>query len=275
MSDVTTGPGDTGEVSGAAAPGRAIEIEVTIEAPVEAVWEALSTGEGLARWFAPEAKVEPGAGGTVWLSWGGGMEGTGRIEVWEPNRRIAWSEGSGEPTAVPFLVDFHLEGKGGATKLRLVHSGFSASADWDEQYDSTRAGWTYFLFNLGFHLIHHPGRKRTMISARRRTTRPVAEVWRSLLRRAGVDASGIARGQPYSFELEGAQSGHVEYVREPRNLAGTLSTLDDGLLFIEMEPGTPAWHCGVWISVYGMEESGTARLQAALDSLMDAEFGAA
>jgi uncharacterized protein YndB with AHSA1/START domain len=253
---------------------RSIEIELTIDAPVEAVWEALSTSEGMARWFAPTARVEPGEGGSVFVSWGGGIEGTGRIDVWEPNARLAWSESYGSDHPVRFLVDFELEARhGGTTKLRMVHSGFGEGADWDEQYDATKAGWTYFLFNLAWYVVRHRGKNRRMISSRRKTTRPVTEVWRSLLSRLGIGASPTQPGARYTMRLGGEQNGRIEYVREPHNFAGTITTLDDGLLFIEMEPGLPSWHCGVWISVYGLEEQRAARLQAALDEVMEAEFG--
>lgn len=256
------------------AGARSIEMEVTIDAPVEAVWEALSTGEGMARWFAPTARVNPGEGGSVFVSWGGGVEGEGRIEVWEPNRRIAWSEPLGSDQPIRFLVDFVLEAReGGTTKLRMVHSGFGEGSDWDEQYDATKAGWTYFLFNLGWYLVRHRGKIRRMISSRRRTERPVAEVWQSLLGRFGIDVSQSERRNGYTMRLGGDQHGHVEYVREPRNFAGTITSLDDGLLFIELETGAPSWHCGVWISVYGIEEQRALGLQAALDEVMEAEFG--
>jgi uncharacterized protein YndB with AHSA1/START domain len=262
--------------AGTDAGTRSIEMEITIDAPVEAVWEALSTGEGLEQWFPPTARVKPGEGGSVFLSWGAGVEGEGRIVVWEPNRRIAWREPFDADTPVRFLIDFELEAqRGGSTKLRLVHSGFGEGADWDEQYEATKAGWTYFLFNLAWYVVRHRGKLRRLISSRRSTTRPVAEVWKSLLARTGIDASKSGPGTSYTMRLDGVQNGQVEYVREPRNFAGTLTSLDDGLLFIELESGTPSWHCGVWVSVYGVKEERAAALQVALDEIMDAEFGVA
>lgn len=259
---------------GEAGRTRSIEMEITVEAPPEAVWEALSTGQGLEGWFPPEARVEPGVGGSIFLSWGGGMEGTGEITVWEPNRRIVWSEPVPPGAPAQILVDFEIQAEeGGGTRLRLVHSGFGASADWDEYYDGVKAGWTYFLFHLAWYVVRHRGRVRQMIRSRRKTTRPVAEVWRSLLGRAGVDASSAQAGSAYTLKLDGTQTGRVEFAREPKNFAGTLTSLNDGLLFIEMEGGSPEWHCGVWVSVYGQSEERVSLLQSALDALMDAEFG--
>ena len=130
---------------------RSIDMTVEIEAPGEAVWEAISNAEGLMRWFPPHAEVEPGVGGSVTISWGEGAEGTAPITVWEEGKRLQWVEGP--PGAVQPAVDFVIESTaGGKTVLRLVHSGFDAGADWDEYYDAVTAGWTYFLWNLQVYL---------------------------------------------------------------------------------------------------------------------------
>ena len=67
---------------------RKHEIEIEIAAPASEVWKALTTAEGIASWFAPGAAVEPGAGGTMTISWGEGMEFTNRIAIWEPERHL-------------------------------------------------------------------------------------------------------------------------------------------------------------------------------------------
>jgi len=67
---------------------RSQQHEIVIDAPVEAVWKAISDGEELTRWFVEEASVEPGVGGTITISWGGDEKGQGRIDAWEPNRKL-------------------------------------------------------------------------------------------------------------------------------------------------------------------------------------------
>src|SRR5215468_5163973 len=101
---------------------RQHEIEIEIAAPASEVWKTLTTAEGIASWFAPGAAVEPGAGGKMTISWGEGMEFSTRI-----------------------AIDYFIEGRGGATVLRLVHSGFDASADFDAEYESTGYGWAIFM----------------------------------------------------------------------------------------------------------------------------------
>ena len=42
---------------------RVIELTIDIDATLDEVWQALTTGEGIARWFGPYAAVTPGEGG--------------------------------------------------------------------------------------------------------------------------------------------------------------------------------------------------------------------
>ena len=123
---------------------RKHEIEIEIAAPASEVWKALTTAEGIASWFAPGAAVEPGVGGTMTISWGEGMEFTNRIAIWEPERHLQTASDRPEP-APPNVIDYFIESRGGATVLRLVHSGFGASAAFDAEYESTGYGWAIFM----------------------------------------------------------------------------------------------------------------------------------
>ena len=49
---------------------RQHELEIEMNATAERVWQALSTAEGIASWFAPVTRVEPGVGGSVFLTMG-------------------------------------------------------------------------------------------------------------------------------------------------------------------------------------------------------------
>ena len=48
---------------------RAVEREIEIDAPLAAVWKALTDADELTRWFPLNAGVTPGVGGSVWMSW--------------------------------------------------------------------------------------------------------------------------------------------------------------------------------------------------------------
>ena len=156
--------------------------EIIIDAPIEAVWKAITDGEELTRWFVESASVEPGVGGTIEISWGGPEKGRSRIEVWEPNRtlRVAlrpFDGGKALPADMgPIIDEYTIEQRDGKTVLRLVSSGIPASPDWDGFYDGTNSGWPSFFRALRHYLEHHRGKPRQVIKlvghCRDRWTRP-------------------------------------------------------------------------------------------------------
>jgi uncharacterized protein YndB with AHSA1/START domain len=188
---------------------RKHEFEVRIDASPEEVWKAISEGAGLTRWFAPDARVNPGEGGSVWLSWGPGMEGEAPIAIWEPGRRLQTREGAGEN---PKAVDYFIESRDGATVLRLVHSGFGAGANFDDEYESTHGGWLTFLAMLRFGLERQRNQPHVNTTICRFLDLPRDEAWSRLLEGVGLSA-GIEEGTAYrarvgTFDLNGTVLRH-------------------------------------------------------------------
>jgi len=255
--------------------GRTLEIEIEVDASPSEVWQALSTGEGLANWFAPFARVTSGAGGSVWISWGGDMEGEGRLHAWEVERHLGWTELHGDKR---LAVDFEIEGRGGTTRVRLVHSGFEAGADWDAWFDGTRRGWSYFLGHLKHYLERHRGTARQMISARRPAPGTRAQTWGALFGASGFDVPGAREGRSEGeAELRLGRERlplRILAAEAPFTFAAIVPSLADALLFVELEGEAPEGHCGLWLSTYGLPAERVATLQAALDRMADAALGA-
>lgn len=289
------------EPSEAASP-RSVEVSVDIQADPAAVWEAISTGRGLERWFSLEASVERGEPGSITLAWGPDVRGTARLGAWEEGRRLGWIESHGGDVEV--TVDFHVEGQGGRTVVRVVQAGFDAES-WDAYLDTLASGWRYFLDNLAHALERHPGRDRTLVWARRPVTIGRATCWDRILgtqglvtREAGApeptdgeraersdeEAGGQARpdrgpttpDRPEaetsvggSARLWNGQAARIRQVTPGIHLAALVPDLEDALLFLELEPGVERFHLGVWLSLYGDSRSGAEALQAGLDRALD------
>ena len=168
---------------------RAQKYRISLDATPDEVFRAISEGDAITRWFAPEASVTPGVGGSVTLSWGPGMEGTAPITAWEPGKRFAWTEqhGDGEPKVVEFLIEAV---DGGKSVLRLVHSGFAEDADFDAEFDSTTGGWTTFLRLLQFDLAEHKGAPAKHLFRIRYTPRERIEVLGELLEAMSFQREG-------------------------------------------------------------------------------------
>ena len=75
-------------IAGRAKKAMRPEREIMLNAPVEAVWKALTDPNELAKWFALSARVTPGRGGKIFLSWGPDCEGEAEIIAWEPNKNL-------------------------------------------------------------------------------------------------------------------------------------------------------------------------------------------
>jgi uncharacterized protein YndB with AHSA1/START domain len=260
---------------------RSIELEISVDAPVATVWNSLIDPEQLANWFPREASGSSEQGGTLTFSWDEGCEWTTTIDLLEPNSHVRWVdppvEGA-DPDATPAAVDFYVEARGGKTIVRLVHSGFSASSDWDEYYDATEAGWTYFLYNLQHYLERHSSTPRDMVWERRRTTKAREEIWQRLFGPDGFaldpTAERTSRGKRYRLRLgELSSQGVVATVKPRAHFAGTAEEWNNALLFVEFETGTQQWHCGLWLSTYGLPSDKVTTLQRQLGEVADRVFG--
>jgi uncharacterized protein YndB with AHSA1/START domain len=245
--------------------GREVEAEITINAPVEAVWKALTDAEELTRWFPIQAEVTPGEGGRQWLSWGEELAGESRIEIWEPHRHLRtvapeqpWSAEAGEVAPLRIAVDFYLEGRGGMTVLRLVHSGFGEGADWDTEYESVRSGWQLELRGLRHYLERHHGTPRRVAWVEWTVPFSKEEAWKKLAAMAPpLPTAKWKEGDAYRVEAVTGDvfAGVVQNLDPPKGFSGTIESLNGSLLRLLAEKlggETSVWF---WLSAYGVGEA--------------------
>jgi len=285
-------------VTGAAsAATRSIDLSVEIDAPCNAVWEAISDGDRLASWFAPFATVEPGEGGTVTVAWEEGGEWSSRIAVWQPDRHLRLVDElpeDADATGVEMALDYRLEARDGATVLHLVNSGLSASEESDEFYRMMTNGWRVFLWHLKHAVERHPGVSRTMISARPWVSGSREDVWERLFCEQGLgeapdgppsasrEVAAACQGMdsprrtedPFRFVLDGGKvlEGTVVLCDRPWSFAGRVASLQDGVLHIEMEGSGDRWKLGVWLSAYGVEGMRCEEIGKALETTVQRLF---
>ena len=263
-----TGDGSASPVPPAAAdpaPTRDIEVSTVVAAPAEAVWRALTEGDQIASWFAPSASAQPGRGGHLTVSWGAGAEWTSSITGWEPERHLRLvdqpADGASEEAA-SMALDYHLTQLDGATRLDVVNSGLSAAPEWDDTFHMMRNGWRFFAWNLKHFLERHPTARRTMISERPWVSGTRERVWDRVFGEAGIGGAG----DPFRFALDGGEAleGTVVLCDRPWAFAGVVSSLNDGVLHVEMEGSGDRWKMGVWLSAYGVEQERCEEIGGAL-----------
>jgi uncharacterized protein YndB with AHSA1/START domain len=256
--------------------GRVVDLTIDIDATLEEVWHALTTGEGIARWFAPHAEVKPGEGGSVSIGWDPKEMWDTPITVWEPMRRMQTVSEmpSKDGSVVRLAVDYYLDVQGGRVRVRLVNSGFDDSGSWDDYIDGLDAGWTYFLFNLKQALERHRGVERRQLFARFRTTARAGEqhpVYGAKGLRVEPPVDGLRPGDPCRVSLGAvAVDARVAVRSAPRTIAFVVPAWNDGLLFVEREGMKETHQMGVWLSLYGVPDTVTTKLRQGLDDLQSA-----
>ncbi len=71
-------------------PQPRIDRSVTISAPVERLWAAISTADGLEAWLGGEVELDPRPGCPVLVRWPDRSTSRGLVEHAEPNRRFVF-----------------------------------------------------------------------------------------------------------------------------------------------------------------------------------------
>jgi uncharacterized protein YndB with AHSA1/START domain len=258
---------------------RVIETTLEIAAPVETVWKALTDARELERWFPLQARVTPGVGGEVFMSWGPPWEGGSRIEVWEENRRLR-TRGfleHGDASA----VEYTLEARGGKTVLRLVHSGFAKGSDWeDELVGGTERGWRYELRSLRHYLERHAGKDRQTLWPKAKVRGSAADVWKRLLGQDGFaregSIEGLREGERYRVKAATGDvfAGKVVVNDPPYEFSGTIEGLNDALAALRThDVGGPSPTDGhvasLWLSTWGVPQHELAALGERWKKLLD------
>jgi uncharacterized protein YndB with AHSA1/START domain len=263
---------------------RKAEVQIEIDAPPDAVWKALTDPEELVRWFPLEARVEPGVGGNIFLGWDAGTGGNCRIERWDPGRRLTtgWVEpvdGTVDAERRALVVDYNLEGRGGSTVVRLVHSGFGADSKWDEEYGGVVRGWQFELRSLRHYLERHRGRQRRMAWARVEVERAPAEVWERLWSAGGLLREGSVpeteEGRPYSFTMATGEriEGRVLVHPQPREFGGTVEKMDDAIFRTGYEFCGNRWEAMIWLSSWTRSEGEIRDIEGRWQGLLEGLFG--
>jgi uncharacterized protein YndB with AHSA1/START domain len=248
---------------------RTLDLTIEIDATLEEVWQALTTGEGIARWFAPYAAVTPGEAGSVSIGWDPKEMWAQPITVWEPQRRMqtASEMPAKDGRMVRLAVDYYLEVRGDRVRVRLVHSGFDDSS-WDDYIDGLDAGWSYFLFNLKHALERHRGIDRAQLSVRFRTIVPTGQdhpVFGAKGLRLQPAIGGLRPGDACRLSLGPVDVDATVAVRHAsRTIAFVVPAWNDALLFIEREGMKETHHVGIWLSLYGVPEMTATPLRQGL-----------
>lgn len=166
---------------------RFIAVETEVPGTPEEVWQAIATGPGLTAWFVP-SQVEEHAKGSMVMDFGPGMESKAEIQEWQPPHRFTAENAEGmAPGAPPMATEWTIEAKGGGTcRVRVVHSWFASTDDWDKQFESVEKGWPAFFRILHRYLTHFRGQSCTQMQLMAFTPGTKETIWDALARPLGL-----------------------------------------------------------------------------------------
>ena len=143
----------------AAAQERALVKVAVVPAPLEAVWKAWTTTEGIKTFFAPDARVEARPGGAFEVFFNPyakpGLKGADGMEVLgvQENRMFSFTWNSpphlpevrSQRTAVTLRFSALGENR---TEVRLTHTGWGDGGQWDQSFAYFDTAWGRVLANL-------------------------------------------------------------------------------------------------------------------------------
>jgi len=196
---------------------RSVQVEVEVPGTPEQVWQAIATGPGVGAWFVP-TEMDGRVGGTVTSHFGGGMDSVSTITEWDAPHRFV-KEGSWGPKSPTMATEWIVEARdGGTCVVRVVHSLFADTDDWDNQLTGVESGWPTFFRILRLYLERFAGQPSSNIQLI--AMPPATGAWDKL-----TDALNLAGAAPGERRDAGDGAPLLSGIVESVNAAGKPHTL--------------------------------------------------
>jgi uncharacterized protein YndB with AHSA1/START domain len=175
---------------------RSIQVEVEVPGTPEEVWQAIATGPGVSSWFVP-TRIEERQGGEIVSNFGPGMDCPATITLWQPLKSFAAESEMGPPGSPKMATEWIVEARaGGKCVVRVVHSLFAGSDDWDNQLDGLEQGWPAYFRILRRYLEQFKGMPCSAMQFVSFSTDSEAKTWEKLGGELGL--LKVAMGQKWS-----------------------------------------------------------------------------
>lgn len=242
---------------------RSVEVRVEVSGTPEEVWKTIATGPGISCWFVP-TNVELREGGEIKFQFGDGIEGKGIVTGVEPPHRLSYEERDWAPGAPPLATECIVEAEsGGKCILRMVHSLFSDSDQWDDQMEGFESGWQGYFRILQLYLTHFRGQPCRNIRINGGSTRTEVEAWRELIDGLGLADAGVGK-RLTTRDFAPTLAGVVERVGDGSRFHELVLRIDEPATGI-VEIGAFTWDGKVRLAI-GMFLYGEQGLRAGDDS---------
>ena len=174
---------------------RSVQVEVEVPGTPEEVWQAIATANGISSWFVPaKFEEEDGKPAALVLDFGPGMESRSPVKVWDPPRRFVTETPGWVPGSPSIADEWTVEARDGGTCIvRIVHSLFASTDDWDSQLEGTESGWPAFFRILRMYLTHFRGARSGTLQFLAPVAGTEAEAWDTLLDALGIKGASVGQ----------------------------------------------------------------------------------
>lgn len=171
---------------------RSVTSQAIVPGTPEQVWQAIATGPGVSSWFVP-CTIDEKVGGKIVASFGPGMDSEATITAWNPPHSFD-AEGSEMTPGGPVMAtEWTVEAQsGGNCLVRVVHSWFAETDEWDSQFEGTEHGWPAFFRDLALYLVHFFGQPSATFQLMAMSTNSQDDVWGRLSSRLGFGPVGTS-----------------------------------------------------------------------------------
>jgi uncharacterized protein YndB with AHSA1/START domain len=204
---------------------RWVEMELVVPGTPEQIWQALATGPGVTAWFT-KTTIEERVGGALRFDFGAMGSSAGEVTTWEPPRLFGYVERDWSPGAPPVATEVTITGRSGDRCLiRMVHSLFSSTDDWDDQLEGFEKGWPAFFDVLRLYLAHFAGRPAASFTVMTSAEGDHLTVWKRLTEQLALTAADAGEQRTTASQPE-ALSGAIERVQQQRHERYLLMRLD-------------------------------------------------
>lgn len=210
------------------------QIEVTVAAPVDAVWDALRDKDKIRQWHGWDYEGLDAEIDEIYLT-----------QITEDVQARTLDVGGDM---------FRLVTEGHGTRVTLTRAPRGVDPDWDAYYDDITEGWITFLQQLRFAVERQPGaaRRTLFLSSDNENGRSLA------------DDLGLAHQQAaFGANLVGEDVKVEVWFRSEHQLGVTVNAWGNGLLVISSSPpfeGKPKGIAMMILSTYGLSEAELASL---------------
>lgn len=254
---------------------RWVEMEFIAPGTPEQIWQAMATGEGNATWFT-RASIEERVGGELRFEFAPGVSSSGEVTAWEPPHRFGYVERNWNGEAPPVATEITITSRaGGRCVVRMVHSLFSATDDWDDQMEGFENGWPAFFEILKIYLECFAGMQGAAFMAMASATGDALATWTRLTTALGLAGANVGERRSTPAHPQ-RLSGVVERVHQDPRQRWVMLRLDEpvpGVASIGIYDSGKGINVSTSLYFYGADAAATAESSAQLWSTwLDAAF---